>query len=40
MGTLKCLKEMNINLVIHMDPVVINDEQANELETDNTRIFR
>lgn len=25
-------KEMNINLVIHMDPVVINDEQANELK--------
>ena len=24
-------KEMNINLVIHMDPVVINDERANEL---------
>ena len=23
---------MNINLVIHMDPVVINDEQANELK--------
>ena len=25
-------KEMNINLVIHMDPVVVNDERANELK--------
>ena len=33
-------KEMNINLVIHMDPVVVNDERANELKTDDTRIFR
>lgn len=25
-------KEMNINLVIHMDPIITNDERANELE--------
>lgn len=25
-------KEMNINLLIHMDPVVVNDERANELK--------
>ena len=31
---------MNINLVIHMDPVVVNDERANELKQTIQGIFR